>query len=48
METIKEGISMIDALFIIGGWLFVAYFIGSKKTQYYDPVDPDDHEFHLK
>ena len=39
MAPIKKGIPMIDALFIIGGWIFVAYFIGRKKDEYYDPLD---------
>ena len=38
---------MIDALFIIGGWIFIAYFLG-KKSKHHDPLDPDDEEYHLK
>mgnify|MGYP001170499204 CR=1 FL=1 len=38
---------MIDALLIIGGWIFVAYFL-ARKPKYYETFDPDDEEFHLK
>jgi len=34
---------MIEALFIITGWIFVAYYIG-KRCDEYDPVDYDDED----
>ena len=31
---------MIDALFLISGWIFVAYFL-CRKPKEYDPFDHD-------
>lgn len=38
---------MIDAVFIITGWVLMAYFL-AKKPKEYDPVDYADEEYHLK
>ena len=38
---------MIDAIFIISAWIFVAYYL-AQKTEEHDPVDYDDEEYHLK